>query len=99
MTSTLRPLACLAALLALACSPSRAQDAPRRGVPEPAVQRTVIEDDSVRIEELRVRGQNQRISVQPKNGAAAYEVMPNDDTRGDGPRGTVGRRVWKMWSF
>ena len=31
--------------------------------PEPAIKRTVVEDDQVRIEELRVRGQVQRITV------------------------------------
>src|SRR5947209_16581015 len=43
---------------------------PQRGG-EPAVQRTVIDDSRARIEELRVRGQLQKVTVEPKGRAPA----------------------------
>ena len=50
--------------------------APRPGA-EPSVQRFVGEDDQVRITELRVRGQVQRIGVENKDSALpGYEVTP-----------------------
>jgi len=72
---------------------------------EPAVQRTVLEDDGSRIEELRVRGQTQRISVKPKVGPrAGYEIIVGDGLReppagGNADRGAVGQRVWHVFSF
>ena len=48
-----------------------------RAAGDPAVQRLVSEDDQVRITELRVRGQTQRISVDPKASTAPrYEITP-----------------------
>ena len=71
---------------------------------EPAVVRTVIEDDGARIEELRVRGEVQRITVRSKAGGAAYEVLPasgaRDPSQGMAGTGqTAGRRVWNLLSF
>ena len=71
---------------------------------EPRVQRTVIEDDSVRIEELRVRGQLQRIVVAPKGRAPSYEIITGDPSRdlSDGAntsRGAAGKRVWNLFRF
>ena len=49
---------------------------------EPAVKRTVIEDEGARIEELRVRGEAQRIVVTPKVGIRkSYEIMTGDAAR------------------
>ena len=75
-----------------------------RAADEPAVQRTVIDNRQTRIEELRVRGRLQKITVAPKGGAPAYEVITDDDPRGLGEninnaRGPVGRRVWKVLDF
>ena len=72
-------------------------------VAEPLVQRTVIEDRGNRIEELRVRGQLQRISVQPRS-AAAYDIITPRDARVDdddrtGSAGAVGKRVWPLFAF
>lgn len=74
-----------------------------RTVPEPKVQRTVIEDDSVRIEELRVRGLNTSLVVKPKH-AAVYEVVPTpggrDPSQGrGGSQGAAGQRVWNVLKF
>lgn len=104
--SPLRHLApCL--LLALATLPARAAeaDAASRGAAEPKVQRSVVEDDNARIEELRVRGQTQRIVVRSKRGGGStYEVIPGDAARemsaGHGStRGAAGQRVWNVMSF
>jgi hypothetical protein len=69
--------------------------------PEPAVQRSVQEDDNVRIEELRVRGVNVRIVVQPKAASApAYEILPADPGRDAAQdRRSAGQRVWRLFSF
>ncbi len=70
---------------------------------EPKVQHTVIEDDSVRIEELRVRGLSTRLVVKPKH-AAEYEVVPTpggrDPSHGrGGSQGAAGQRVWNLFKF
>lgn len=72
---------------------------------EPNTATRISEDEHVRIAEQRVRGQTQRISVQPKaaGGAAsapAYEVLPAPG--GQDPsqsRDSAGRRVWPVLSF
>lgn len=71
---------------------------------EPKEQRTVVEDGRARIEELRVRGQLQRVTVNPKGRAPSYEIVVGDGGRdlSDGPspsRGAVGKRVWNVLSF
>jgi hypothetical protein len=95
----------LLAAAALACAsgaPALAQEAARDN--EPKVQLTVIEDDATRIEELKVRGQTQRISVQPKGGMKGYEIIPADPGRdntdgANSQRGVAGKRVWRVLTF
>ena len=70
---------------------------------EPHVKQTVLQDESVRIEELRVRGLNTRLVVKPKN-AAEYEVVPapggRDPSQGRlGSQGAAGQRVWNVLKF
>jgi Protein of unknown function (DUF2782) len=98
-----RPLALIACALVLPC---QAQDAAGIRVPiEPKVDVIVIEDDAMRIDELRVRGQTQRVTVTPKRGVApAYQIITGDgsNSQAAGPnatRGAVGQRVWHMFSF
>ena len=67
-----------------------------------AVQRLVSEDDHVRIDELRVRGQTQRLSVQNKDSAApGYDILTpgagRDPSREH--RDATGQRVWTVLSF
>ena len=95
--------AVLAMVLAFPC---HAQDrAPSRGPIEPKVEVIVIEDDGVRIEELRVRGQSQRIVVTPKRGTGvAYQIVTGDGSGSqaaapNATRGAVGQRVWHVLSF
>lgn len=73
---------------------------PQRGG-EPKVVRTVSEDEAVRIEELRVRGQTQRIVVRSKlAGARPYEIVPANGGRDlSQDKRTVGQRVWSVLSF
>ena len=68
---------------------------------EPAVKRTVIEDDQVRIEELRVRGQLQRITVSPKaSGVQPYQIVPPEGRdMSQQSKGISGQRVWQLFSF
>ena len=68
---------------------------------EPRVQQLVAEDDKVRIEEMRVRGQTQRITVSPKgDGARPYEIHTapagSDPSKG---REGVGQSVWPVLTF
>ena len=70
---------------------------------EPHVQQTVLQDESVRIEELRVRGLNTSLVVKPKH-AAQYEVVPapggRDPSQGrSGSQGAAGQRVWNVFKF
>ncbi len=88
-------LLCLCAMLT-ACAglaPRPAGDA--------SVQRLVSEDDQVRITELRVRGQTQRISVDNKDSTAPrYEITPQ--AAGSDPSAAktgAGQRVWTVLSF
>ncbi|MBB4845501.1 hypothetical protein HNP55_004051 [Paucibacter oligotrophus] len=100
------PLPALLALC-LACGSAWAAEpaAEAQKVPDAKVQQTVIEDDSNRIEEMRVRGQTQKVSVQPKNSALpGYEIIMGDASRdpsiGNGAsRGAAGQRVWRLLTF
>jgi len=71
---------------------------------EPNVKRTVIDDGRARIEELRVRGQLQKVTVAPKGGAPGYEILLSDGAHpiADDPgtsRGSAGKRVWNVFRF
>ena len=83
--------------------------APARGVPataSPAVARPgsdvrVIEDDQVRIEETRVRGQLQRVTVAPK-GSRMGPYQINVGAGGRDPsqdKSAAGQRVWSVLQF
>jgi hypothetical protein len=95
----MRTSVCLMTLAAVCGGPVFAQTV------EPRVERRVLEDDGVRIEELRVRGQTQRIVVTPKVGVdRAYEILPVDASRDPsqgrgGSQGVAGQRVWHVLSF
>ncbi len=71
---------------------------------EPAVQRVVVEDEGARIEELRVRGQVQRVLVKPKH-AHEYEIVAPaggrdpSQNRANQPPGAAGQRVWNVLRF
>jgi hypothetical protein len=58
------------------------------GGPELRTERIRLEDDSARIDELRIGGQTRSISVTPKGGMPAYDVAPK-----------TGERTWKVLGF
>ncbi len=106
------PLLALAAHAAQAADKPAAPIAPTAGTtqaplvtpPEPKVEVIVLEDDSTRIEELRVRGQAQTAKVTPKDSKLpSYEIILPDGGRdmssGSVTRGAAGKRVWKLLTF
>jgi hypothetical protein len=79
---------------------SASTEAAGRGQPG-AVDKRVIEDGKVRIEETRVRGQTQSVTVTSKlPGVKPYEVIqpplgkdPSQD------KGAAGKRTWSLFDF
>ena len=68
------------------------------------IERIRIEDAGNRIDELRVGGQSQTITVQPKADVPAYEIPTDDMSRNrpaDGRDGLASRkqRVWNVFGF
>ena len=66
-------------------------------------ERIRIEDEGSRVEELRIGGQTQSITVQPKVGnLPEYEVQPSDGVRNrprNGAETDTGSRVWNLRKF
>ena len=93
------PAFILCALVVAAPLARAAEDpASSRPAPEPQVLNQVTEDDNVRIEELRVRGQTRRLTVKPKiPGMNAYEIAAPEPGRAPGDDPKAGQRVW--WSI
>ncbi len=85
--------------------PAVAPAAPGAQGGEPNVQRSVIEDDRNRVEELRVRGQARSVVVTTKGTlAGSYEIHVGDPSRemsaaADARRGTAGQRMWRLFEF
>jgi hypothetical protein len=85
----------------LAADPPRA---PAAAASAPA-ERRIIEDDNVRIEEVRVRGQTRSVNVQPKgaDGKASgrpYQILVAPGGRDAAQeRGAAGQRAWSVFSF
>jgi hypothetical protein len=92
------PLAGLCTLAAICAAVSAHAEVAAGGSGEPQVLRSVAEDDQVRIEELRVRGQTKRLTVKPKiKGMDSYEITPPEPGRAPAEDPKAGQRVW--WSF
>lgn len=92
------------ALPALAQTVAPPADAAPGPAIEPRVQRIQHEDALARIDELRVGGQTRRIDVQPKNGAPAYQIAPENGggspADNTGTRtGSAGKSSWRLLSF
>jgi hypothetical protein len=68
-------------------------------------ERIRVEDEGSRVDELRVGGQTQTISVQPKTGnMPGYEVQSPDGARSragshNGAETTTAPRVWNVLKF
>ena len=84
--------------------PEPAAAASTSSLPQRASERIRTEDAGSRIDEIRVGGETQSITVQPKTGSSvpAYEVLPNN-TKGGAPTGATGgaagARVWNVLNF
>ena len=67
------------------------------------IERIHVEDNAVKIDETRYAGQTESVTVQPKDGLPAYEILPPSPSRaqvGDSRRGqTGGDRVWNLFNF
>lgn len=73
-----------------------APDAPAEK-PEPVVEVLTIEDEGARIDELRVRGEPQRVTVRTKGPLKSqYEIAV---PRRGGNGAVAGQRVWHVLSF
>ncbi len=76
-----------------------------QGRPDKAGQRIRTEDAGTRIDEVRIGGETQSITVQPKTGTnvPAYEVKPSDTAKSSSPSSsssdTNGARVWNVLKF
>ena len=103
-----------AALLLVALAAVTAAHAAEPALPAPAsapsaalaaasADRRVIEDDGVRIEETRVRGQLSRVTVQSKLGAVrSYEIIVGPGGRDPSQKnaqGASGQRAWSVLNF
>ncbi|MDE2368195.1 MAG: hypothetical protein KGN16_04425 [Burkholderiales bacterium] len=91
------------ATAAAASAPHESASAPERNRLAPHVH--VIEDKAVRIEETRIGGQAQRITVQPKIpvGAKAYDILVGKDNIGArdtaNDHGAAGQSAWSLFDF
>ncbi len=68
------------------------------------IERIQIEDAGSRIDELRVGGETRSITVTPKGGMPAYEVVPASANRApvsdrNSSAASGGTRVWKILGF
>jgi hypothetical protein len=100
-----------AAIFALLLAAAPAWGQQPASAPEPLdprknqkIERIRIEDKGNTIDELRVGGQTQNITVQPKAAVPAYEIQPSDLARSrpaDSREGLAGRkqRVWNVLDF
>ena len=74
---------------------------------EPKVEQAVIEDEHTHIEQLRVRGQTQKVRVHKKNGPIPvpdYEIVMGNagydwTFEAGGTRFSIGRSVWRVLDF
>ncbi|CDS54439.1 hypothetical protein [Polaromonas sp. CG9_12] len=93
----------LAAAVAQTLAPAEAGVREKPARPDKKIERIRTEDAGTRIDELRVGGETQQITVQPKTGGAAYEVKPAEGARGTAPAATSndtnGSRVWNVLKF
>ncbi len=72
---------------------------------ERRIERIRIEDAGARVDELRVGGETQSITVSPKGGMPAYELLPSGTNQGvaagtrNSSAASGGTRVWKILGF
>ncbi len=109
MSATLKHLL---SLTVLACGAALAQapvsaptPTPAKNPPEQRIEQIRTEDQGTRIDELRVGGQTQSITVTPKaSSMPGYEIQPTEGTRArptqrEGAESSSGPRVWNVLKF
>ena len=106
-------LSCAAAHAATRAPPPGHGATPHRLAENADVNRSVpslhpahrIEDRIAKVEELRVRGQLQKVTVDLKGRAPSYEILTHDGARDiadgglNGLGGSAGKRVWNVLRF
>jgi len=106
-------LACAApvAVLAQSQQPQAAAQQPAPASADPAdadklpgrknqrIERIHVQDDNATVDELRVGGQTESITVKPNSNAPAYQVMPNNSekVRGQGQADSATRDSARVW--
>ena len=79
-----------------------ARDATPRDRSSQRIEHIQVEDAGSRIDELRVGGQTQSISVQPRAAMPQYDVQPAGASRlppNEAGPGSAGPRTWKILQF
>lgn len=66
-----------------------------RSRPDSRVERIHHADSAATIDEVRVGGESQSITVKPNNSAPAYEIIPEKTT----PSANRGQRMWNVLKF
>lgn len=100
LAQTASPVAPAPAASTPAALPATDNPPPASKVPEPQVLHVDTEDDHIRIEEVRVRGQTQRLTVHPKiPGMPAYDIVPPQGGKLPQDDKTAGQRVWLKLGF
>ena len=85
--------------------PALEEREPLPGRTNQKIERIRHEDKGSRIDELRVGGQTENITVQPKADVPEYEVQPSTFSRGrpadnrDGMGADGGKRNWNLLRF
>jgi hypothetical protein len=94
----------LATLVVCCAVPAQAEPAKPSGRPDRQIERIRTQDAGSRIDELRVGGETQSITVQPAANVPAYEVKPTDASRAGSAgnaaeTGSTGSRFWNVLKF
>jgi hypothetical protein len=97
-------LACARVLAQTAAPPLVQESQPLDPKSNQKIEHIHVEDKTVKIDERRYAGQTENITVQPKDGLPAYEILPPTQARqrvDDPRRGTAtgGERVWNVFGF
>ena len=78
---------------------AKAETVKPAGRPDRNIERIHTQDAGVSIDELRVGGETQSITVQPAANVPAYEIKPADKSRSSTETGTTGSRFWNILKF
>jgi hypothetical protein len=100
MQHRIRPFL-LAALVVFCAAQAKAESDKPAARPDQQIERIRTQDAGSRIDELRVGGETQSITVQPAANVPAYEVKPKDTSRAGSAadKGTTGSSFWNVFKF